>query len=80
MNKCKIFSIIAFFSIGSVAFGAKTHSDNGGRKAMPVWGNILSNAEAWHLVNYIQLMDKISTADNEDSLNHGDSADESHGS
>jgi len=168
MNKCKIFSIIAIFSIGSVALAAGTHSDNGGhtqtkssmkmdhwaspksesarknpvklssesiltgaelyqgncaschgekglgdgiaganlkpapanlramagthpdgdfaykiktgRGAMPGWGNILSNADVWHLVNYIQLMDKGPVASNEENLNHGHLAGEGHGS
>jgi mono/diheme cytochrome c family protein len=51
-----------------------------GRGAMPGWASTLSNAEVWHLVNYIQLMDKELLANNRENIDHKHSASEGHDS
>ena len=60
---------------GDFAYKIKT-----GRGSMPGWGNTLSNAEIWHLVNYIQLMDKESVANNEEREGHTHASGEGHDS
>jgi mono/diheme cytochrome c family protein len=60
---------------GDLAYKIKT-----GRGAMPGWASTLSNTEVWHLVNYIQLMDKELLANNRENNDHKHSANEGHDS
>ena len=49
-----------------------------GRGAMPAWKNALNDKQVWHLVNYIQTLNKQPVAHKEES--HGHLDDHSHGS
>lgn len=49
-----------------------------GRGAMPAWKNTLNDSQVWHLVNFIQTLNKQPVANTEQS--HGHSDDHSHGS
>jgi len=49
-----------------------------GRGAMPAWKNSLNDQQVWHLVNYIQTLNKQPVANKEESNGHSD--DHSHGS
>jgi len=60
---------------GDFAYKIKT-----GRGAMPAWGNTLSDTEVWHLVNYIQLLNKEPVAANDEEIGHKHADGEGHGS
>ena len=60
---------------GDFAYKIKT-----GRGAMPGWENSLSDTEVWHLVNYIQLLDKEAIAAKSEETGHKHSDGEGHGS
>lgn len=60
---------------GDFAYKIKT-----GRGTMPAWGNILSDTEIWHLVNYIQLLSKEPVANKGEEIGHKHADGEGHGS
>lgn len=60
---------------GDFAYKIKT-----GRGAMPGWGNTLSDTEVWHLVNYIQLLDKEAVAAKSEETGHKHAVGEGHDS
>lgn len=51
-----------------------------GRGAMPAWKNTLNDHQVWHLVNFIQALNKQPVADKKENSDHGHSDSHVHGS
>ncbi len=51
-----------------------------GRGSMPAWGSTLNEHQVWHLVNFIQALEKQPVATQEESSDHEHSTNHQHGS